>query len=65
VSRHARAEAPSVDFHLRLSPAERARVDEAAMANHQTSSQWAREALVIAAEDCLEFPFVAGNPRPA
>lgn len=66
MSRPARAEAPSQDFHLRLSPDERARVDQAARANHQTSSDFGREALITAADDCLEAqrrpaPFVAGN----
>jgi uncharacterized protein (DUF1778 family) len=55
VSRPNRAEAPSGDFHVRLSPAERVRLDQAAKVNHQTSSQFAREALVTAADDCLEL----------
>jgi uncharacterized protein (DUF1778 family) len=54
VSRANRAEAPSLDFHLRLSPAERDRVDEAAATNHQTASEFGRDALVQAADDCLE-----------
>jgi len=56
VSRPNRAEAPSLDFHVRLSPAERDRVDQAALANHQTSSEFGREALVTAADECLEDP---------
>ena len=54
MSRPNRAEAPSLDFHIRLSPDERDRVDEAAKANQQTSSEFGREALVTAADDCLE-----------
>jgi len=49
-----RAEAPSVAISTRLSPAERDRVDQAAKANHQTVSQFARDAIVTAADDCLE-----------
>jgi len=56
VSRPNRAEAPSGQFHVRLSPAERERVDQAAKANHQTTSQFSRDALVTAADDCLERP---------
>ena len=51
-----RAEAPSVPVCTRLSPAERDRVDQAAIVNHQTASQFARDALVMAADDCLEKP---------
>jgi uncharacterized protein (DUF1778 family) len=54
VSRPNRAEAPSRDFHLRLSPDERERVDQAAKLNRQSSSDFGREALVTAADDCLE-----------
>jgi len=63
MSRPNRAEAPSLDFHLRLSPAERIRVDQAAEANHQTPSEFAREALVTAADDCLEGPSDAIRSR--
>jgi len=59
MSRPSRAEAPSVDFHVRLSPAERRRVDEAARVNHQTSSQFVRDVLLNAAEECLERPIAA------
>ncbi len=54
MSRPNRAEAPSQDFHLRLSPDERDRVELAAHANHQTPSEFGREALITAADDCLE-----------
>lgn len=54
VSRPTRAEAPSVNLHVRLSPIERDRVDQAAKVNHQTTSQFSRDALVTAADECLE-----------
>lgn len=54
MSRHNRAEAPSLACCTRLSPAERERVDQAAKANHQTVSEFARDALVTAADDCLD-----------
>jgi len=56
MSRPLRAEAPSERFCTRLSPAERDRVHQAATVNHQTSSEFARDALVLAADDCLEMP---------
>ncbi len=62
MSRPNRAEAPSLDFHVRLSPAERDRVDEAAKANHQTSSEFGREALVTAADECLEAAIRSRKP---
>jgi len=54
MSRPNRAEAPSTNLHVRLSPVERERVDQAARANHQTTSQFSRDALVTAADECLE-----------
>jgi uncharacterized protein (DUF1778 family) len=54
VSRPNRAEAPSVPTCTRLSPAERDRVDQAATVNHQTVSEFARDALVTAAAECLD-----------
>jgi uncharacterized protein (DUF1778 family) len=54
MARAARAEAPSVPLPVRLSPAERERVKEAARVNNQTPSQFVRDAIVTAAEDCLE-----------
>jgi uncharacterized protein (DUF1778 family) len=53
VSRPNRAEAPSVATTTRLSPAERKRVGQAAAANHQSVSQFSRDALMDAAEECL------------
>ncbi len=64
MSRPARAEAPSLPLHVRLSPAERKQVERAARANHQTVSDFARDALSEAADDCLEpliRPFVTHN----
>lgn len=49
-----RAEAPSRPVPVRLSPAERDRLLEAARVNRQTVSQFARDALLTAADDCLE-----------
>lgn len=56
MSRPNRAEAPSVPTCTRLSPAELERVTRAASTNHQTVSEFARDALVTAADDCLEVP---------
>lgn len=52
--RTARAEAPGSPFNVRLSPEERARVERAAEVNRQTPSEFARDALVTAASDCLD-----------
>lgn len=49
-----RAEAAAEPFRVRLSPAERERVERAARANHQEPSDFVRDAIVTAAEDCLE-----------
>jgi uncharacterized protein (DUF1778 family) len=54
MSRVPRAEAPARPFQVRVSPSERDRMAEAARANHQTLSQFARDAIVTAADDCLE-----------
>jgi len=51
-----RAEAASVAISTRLSPAERARVEEAALSCHQSVSQFSRDALMDAAEQCLDRP---------
>jgi hypothetical protein len=45
---------PETPFRVRLSPDERAFVQEAAKANHQSMSQFMRDALVTAASECLE-----------
>jgi uncharacterized protein (DUF1778 family) len=54
MARKLRAEAPAVPMPVRLSPAERARIEEAARVNHQKVSEFCRDALVTAADDCLE-----------
>lgn len=51
-----RAEAPSQPLSVRLSPDELARVQQAAAVNHQTVSEFGRDALVTAADDCLDPP---------
>lgn len=58
MSRPNRAEAPSLDFHLRLSPEERERVDQAAKVNHQTSSEFGRLAVMTAVAECEETPVI-------
>lgn len=64
MSRPNRAEAPSIPTCTRLSPAELERVAQAATANHQTVSQFARDALVTAAAECLEQGFRSTKPTP-
>ncbi len=49
-----RAEAPTVPRTFRFSPAEIERVRIAASINYQSVSEFARDAIVSAAEDCLE-----------
>ena len=56
MSRPVRAEAPSAPMPVRLSPDERDRLNQAAAANHQTPSAFARDAVVTAAAECLEKP---------
>lgn len=63
MSRPARAEAPSAPLPVRLSPGERQLVEQAAKANHQNTSQFARDALVTAAAECLEHPI--RNTKPS
>lgn len=52
--RRPRAEAPARPFRVRLSPAELERVEKAARVNRQEPADFARDALVTAAEDCLD-----------
>lgn len=54
MARRSRAEAPGQPMRVRLSPAELSRLKLAAFTNRQNLSQFARDALVTAAEDCLE-----------
>lgn len=50
-----RGDAPSnAPVRVRLTEAERERVKEAARINHQNLSAFMRDALVEAADDCLE-----------
>lgn len=56
--RKPRAEAPGRPFTTLLSPKERERVRKAARRNRQSLSDFAREAIVTAAEDCLETPAI-------
>lgn len=52
--RRPRAEAAAVPVKARLSPAELARLDRAARVNHQSRSEFIREAIVNTASECLE-----------
>lgn len=52
--RPTRAEAPSRPFTVRLSPAEVDRVTQAAEVNHQNASEFMRDAIVTAADECIE-----------
>jgi uncharacterized protein (DUF1778 family) len=54
MGRKARAEAPAKLFNFRLSAAERDRLERAARANHQSAGDFARLAIVTAADECLE-----------
>jgi uncharacterized protein (DUF1778 family) len=56
MSHPTRAEAPSIPTTVRLSPAERERVEQAARVNRLSLSQFSRDALLDAAEQCLEDP---------
>lgn len=61
MSRTPRAEAVSYPLPVRLSPAERERVEHAAAISRQSVSDFARDALATAVEDC-EDP---SSPDPA
>jgi uncharacterized protein (DUF1778 family) len=52
--RKPRAEAAGRPFLIRLSPAERERLKYAARVNGQQPADFARDALVTAADECLE-----------
>lgn len=54
--RKPRAEAPSIPTTVRLSPVESERLLLAAKANHQKASDFVRDAILTATEDCLEAP---------
>ena len=46
---------------VRLSPAEKQMVQSAAKANHQSVSEFARDALTTAAADCMELRTLSGQ----
>jgi len=52
--RPARAEAPSIPKTIRFSAAGLKRISDAARVNGQKPSDFARDAIVTAADDCLE-----------
>jgi hypothetical protein len=52
--RKPRAEAPTIPKTVRLSPAEHARLKQAARINRQKDADFIRDALLTAMEDCLE-----------
>jgi len=54
MSRPLRKEAPSVPTAVRLSPDERERVEQAARANHQSLSQFQRDALLDRADQLID-----------
>jgi uncharacterized protein (DUF1778 family) len=54
VSRQARAEAPGVPMTTRVSPSEKERVERAARANHQSLSDFKRDALLDRADQVLD-----------
>lgn len=54
MARPIRAEAPSTPLRVRLSPAEKKCLQIAARVNKQNVSEFARDALVTAANECLE-----------
>jgi len=56
MSRPLRADAPGVTTCTRLSPAERERVKEAAAVNHQSLSDFQRDALLDRADQLLDGP---------
>jgi len=56
MARPLRADEPSRPYAVRLTPDERERLNTAARVNQQSPAQFARDALVTAADDCLERP---------
>jgi uncharacterized protein (DUF1778 family) len=54
MARPARNDDPTKPYAIRLTEAERDRIKEAARVNGQKPADFARDALVTAAEDCLE-----------
>jgi uncharacterized protein (DUF1778 family) len=54
MARPARSEEAAKPYTLRLTRAERDRIEEAARVNRQKPADFARDALVTAADDCLD-----------
>jgi len=54
MARPPRNDEPTKAYAIRLTQAERDRIKEAARANGQKPAEFARDAIVTAAEDCLE-----------
>ncbi len=54
MARPARTDEPTKPYTLRLTKAERERIKKAARVNRQKPADFARDALVTAADDCLE-----------
>jgi uncharacterized protein (DUF1778 family) len=54
MGRPARNEAPSAPIAVRVSPAERERIERAARENHQSLSQFQRDALLDRADQTLD-----------
>lgn len=54
MARPPRNEAPTTAYAIRLTKAERERIKEAARANGQKPAEFARDAIVTAASECLE-----------
>ncbi len=62
IGRPLRAEAPAESVTFRLSPEERHDAEAAATVNHQSLSDFCRDAIVVAAGDCLELERAAEAP---
>lgn len=52
--RPTRNDEPTKSYTVRLTEAERKRINQAARANRQKPSEFVRDAVVTAADDCLE-----------
>lgn len=54
MARPARNDKPSKNYTIRLTESERQRIEAAARANMQKPAEFVRDAVVTAADDCLE-----------
>lgn len=61
--RKSRAEGPAHGYPVRLSTAERRRIQEAARANRQRFADFCRDALLTAAEESLEDEGLTSFPN--